>query len=682
MSKIEILCPAGDFDGIKAAVLNGANAIYVGCKQFSARQNATNLDFLELEEAVSYCHIRGVKVYLAINTLVFDSQIDEVIEVLKNACKISIDALIIQDLGILELAQKICPDMPIHASTQMAVHTKMGAKLLLEKGIKRVVLARELTLTEIQDICENVPIEVEVFVHGALCMSVSGQCYISGMIGGRSGNRGNCAGTCRLPFAPHKGNSNFALSLKDNCLVKHIDDLKNIGVTSLKIEGRMKRPEYVAAAASVYRNASDGKEYDLDTLRAVFSRNGFTDAYLTNNISPSMFGARGKEDVVSATNKILKQLENTYKKEVPLIKLDMKLVALASKSVVLTAIDCDGNTATATGIPPVEALTTPITSDSLSRSLSKLGSTPFFLGEFECEIGDNLMTPSSAINELRRKVCDDIMAMRAVLKPIPTVEYQKPTTRAEVNSTSRVRFKLFEQLTTTEEFEFIILPIAEVSKNRLALTKYKSKIIIEPDRVMFEREEQIIEKLHSLYEEGYRHLLCDNLAHIQIGKQLGFTLHAGSYLNCVNSMSAKLLEDLGVCDITLSFEGELSKLNPIKSTVPLGLISYGYLPLMIMKSCPIKSATAITCRECKGSQSLTDRMGIDFRVICNNYQYAEILNSSKLYMADRQHEMRFSFTTMYFTVESKEECEQIINDYHSKKPCNGNFTRGLYYRSI
>lgn len=686
MKTIEILCPAGDFDAVKAAVLNGANAVYVGGMQFSARQNATNFSHEQLAEAVSYCHVRGVKLYLALNTLVFDNQLDQVVTAIKNACEISIDALIVQDLGILSLVKKYAPLMPVHASTQMAVHTKNGAQLLLNYGVKRVVLARELTLAEIAEIC-TLPIEVEVFVHGALCMSVSGQCYISGMIGTRSGNRGNCAGTCRLPFALPNSNTDYNLSLKENCLVSHIKELQEIGVASLKIEGRMKRPEYVAAAAEVYSNSVNGLPYDLETLRAVFSRNGFTDAYLTNKIDADMFGYRGKQDVISATNKILKQLENTYKKEIPLIPLDMCLSVPNGKEVTLTATDCDGNVATTTAAPAEVAINSPMTLESASRSLGKLGSTPFLLRKLTADIDDGLILPASSLNELRRAVCDEIISVRGQLKSIPIVEQ---VTHADdkrfpvERSTIRARFRTFEQITHMDQFEYIILPLVEVSKNRLALSKLKNKIIIEPNRVMFNNEQNTITKLHSLYEEGYRHLLCDNLAHIQIGKDLGFILHAGAYLNCVNTEAVKTLQEYGVTDITLSFEGELSRLNSIKSAVPLGLISYGYLPLMIMKSCPIKAhlPSNQTCKDCGGNKSLTDRMGISFPVICNLRQYAEVLNSSKLYMADRQHELRFSFQTLYFTVETKEECDAVIADYSSSAPAKGQFTRGLYYRSI
>jgi putative protease len=374
--KIEVLCPAGDMESVTAAVQNGANAVYLGMKDFSARQSAKNFDYDDLREAISYCHARGVFVYLALNTILFDNQFEDAKDCIAAACELGVDAIIVQDLGVLSLVQKMCPTMPIHASTQMAVHTVKGAQLLKEQGVTRVVLARELTLQEIKEIAQTVEIETEVFVHGALCMSVSGQCYMSGMIGTRSGNRGNCAGTCRLPFTSN-GVAGYDLSLKDSCLVNYVEALKQAGVTSLKIEGRMKRPEYVAAAASAYHNAAVGEEADIETLQAVFSRSGFTDGYLTGKADASMFGYRQKEDVVATTNQILKSLQNTYKKERPCVAVTFHFVAKENQPISLTITDCDNNQVTVTaGIPEI-AQKAPMNEESVQRSLSKLGGTPF-----------------------------------------------------------------------------------------------------------------------------------------------------------------------------------------------------------------------------------------------------------------------------------------------------------------
>ena len=224
---MEILAPAGSFESVIAGVNNGANAIYLGQQKFNARKNAENFDYETLKKAIEYCHIRNVKVYQTLNTIVFDEELNDLIDTIKVACGLNVDALIVQDLGVLNIIKKVSKNMRIHASTQMTVHTVKGAQFLKDLGIKRIVVSRELSLKEIKDIIDNVDVEIEVFGHGALCMSVSGQCYMSAMIGGRSGNKGNCAGTCRLPFGINN-NKDYDLSLKDLCSTDYYKQLKEI----------------------------------------------------------------------------------------------------------------------------------------------------------------------------------------------------------------------------------------------------------------------------------------------------------------------------------------------------------------------------------------------------------------------------------------------------------------------
>lgn len=685
-NKIEVLCPAGDIDSVIAAVQNGADAVYLGQKDFSARQNAKNFDQDDLRKAVSYCHARGVFVYLAMNILVHDTQLNEVCDSIKLACDAGVDALIVQDLGIVSMIKEISKTMPIHASTQMAVHTVKGAELLKELGITRVVLARELTFQEMKEIAQNVQIETEVFVHGALCMSVSGQCYMSAMIGTRSGNRGNCAGTCRLPFTSNGSQNAYDLSLKDMCLANSIKDLQAAGITSIKIEGRMKRPEYVAVTAKAYDDARNGIEPDLETVQAVFSRNGFTDGYFKNEVNSDMFGFRQKEDVVSATTKVLKSIENTYKKEHGRIAIDMHVKAVACEPLCLTVTDCDNHTITVYGSNPEIAINTQMTEESLSRSLSKLGGTPFYLNKLTAELGEGLIAPASALNELRRNACEQLLEIRSEVKSIPCKNELRSLPQGLTQTDVlryRARFARVEQVLFDDMnlFEFIILPIDEIMNHMDKLSVYKDKIIIEPHRVMFLSEESQFEKLSELKKAGYQHVLADNLAHIKMAQEFGLTIHSGNYINCFNSLSAQKLAELGAKDITLTFELELSKATKIKSPVQTGVIAYGYLPLMIMKNCPIKAKKS--CKECGGRSHLTDRMGIQFRVICNNHQYSEVLNSSKLYMADRINELKnMSFATFYFTTEDKTECRRVINQYQGHDAPTGQFTRGLYYRSV
>ncbi|SEF70549.1 putative protease [Caloramator fervidus] len=286
---VELLAPAGDFEALKAAVLNGADAVYLGGKEFSARQEAGNFDKNEIVNAIKFCHAYGVKVYVTLNTLIKDEEMERALEYASFLYEQGADALIIQDYGLLKLLKENIPDFEIHASTQMSVNNLEGVNFLYSQGVKRVVLPRELSLKEIEYIAKNTQAEIEVFVHGALCISFSGQCLFSSILGGRSGNRGRCAQPCRMLYS-FDGDKKYILSPKDLSTIDCIDKIVKAGVKSLKIEGRMKRPEYVATVVSAYRKAIDGiaDEKDKEDVVKIFNRGGFTSAYLFDNIGPEM----------------------------------------------------------------------------------------------------------------------------------------------------------------------------------------------------------------------------------------------------------------------------------------------------------------------------------------------------------------------------------------------------------
>ena len=282
---LELLAPAGSMEALRAAVQNGADAVYLGCGSFNARQGAKNFTIQTLTEAVKYCHIRGVAVHLTLNTLVSDKELNDVTSLIRQAAMSGVDAFIVQDLGVARLCKQIAPGVAIHGSTQMTVHSLDGVLFCAGMGMSRVVLSRELSREDIRYITQNSPIEIEVFAHGALCMSYSGQCYLSCAIGGRSGNRGRCAQPCRQSYGYSRWENRHPLSLKDNCLVQYLTELEGMGVASVKLEGRMKRPEYVAAVTSVYRKALDTGIVTRDmlqTLSSAFNRQGFTDGYYTS----------------------------------------------------------------------------------------------------------------------------------------------------------------------------------------------------------------------------------------------------------------------------------------------------------------------------------------------------------------------------------------------------------------
>lgn len=674
-------------ESVTAAVQNGADAVYLGGKNFSARQNAQNFDCDALQKAVKYCHARDVKVYQTLNTLVFDRQFSEALETARAGCNAGVDAFIVQDLGLFSLLRKACPQMRLHASTQMTVHTPSGARLLQELGAERVVLARELSLDEIREITRSIDVETEVFVHGALCMSVSGQCYMSGMLGGRSGNRGNCAGTCRLPFTPD-GNPDYALSLKDLCLTSHLGELVDAGVTSLKIEGRMKRPEYVAAAANAYSAALDGQSPDLESLQAVFSRTGFTDGYITGRLGKEMFGYRIKEDVVSATPKLLKSLQNSYRGETGKIPVNMQFSCRKDKNCRLEISDSDGNRAVVFGELPEAALHRELTSEAAALSLSKLGGTIFRPGNITAEIEPGITLSSAALNSLRREGCQTLLQRRERTVPVPFNTTCLPV-KLKTSSGNREallfrgRFHRYEQLPLEQLdfFEAFSLPLEEVSAHTDVLLSLKDKILLEPARVLFGQEEKARALLQNLSLLGFRRVLCNNPAHLSLCRELNMTPEGGVYLNCTNSHTASELARLGVASQTLSFELALADAQRVDAPIPLGLVIYGWLPLMITRNCPVRRH--FSCAECGGKKYLVDRKNIRFRILCTPGRYTEILNSAPLYLADRLTEFKkFSYGVLYFTSESREECTAIIDQYRFGASPNENFTRGLYYRNV
>lgn len=290
MNNIEILSPVGSYQSLIAAVQNGANAVYFGAKNFNARDFADNFDDSTLKKAIEYAKMRDVKTYLTLNTLIKNNELLDALDLVNTAYSFGIDAIIIQDLGLAKLIRKYFPDLDLHASTQMTVHNLDGVKELEKLGFTRAVLSRELSIDEIKYICKNTNMEIECFVHGALCISYSGQCLISSFIGQRSGNRGKCAGACRLPYKLYNNNEfirdGYLLSLKDLCTINHIKELIDAGITSLKIEGRMKQPEYVALVTSLYSKAAKQKEiteYDLSNLKQIFNRGNFTEGYIFND---------------------------------------------------------------------------------------------------------------------------------------------------------------------------------------------------------------------------------------------------------------------------------------------------------------------------------------------------------------------------------------------------------------
>lgn len=675
MHKPEILAPAGGMDSLTAALRCGADAVYIGGKSFSARQNAANFNTDEIKQAAQLCHLYGKKLYLTVNTIIFDAQTNEFARAIEDALSCGIDAFIVQDWGAAEIIKTVSQDAVLHASTQMTVHSPSGALLAKEMGFKRVVLARELSQKQISEI-SAMDIETEIFVHGALCMSVSGQCYMSAVIGQRSANRGLCAQPCRLPFSATGKQDFCGLSLKDLSLTEHVDAIKNMGVSSLKIEGRMKRPEYVAAAVSAFRNAVDGQPVDTEMLRAVFSRSGFTDGYFTGKYS-NMFGTRQKEDVTSAKT-VIPEIHGLYRAERKVTPVSFDAEIKAEKPVLLKASDGDGNCVTVSGDIPQAAINKPCDSAFLERQLSKLGDTVFSFGKITADIGDGLALSAGSLNELRRNAVSQLSEKRiAANTPLYRLSGKLPLTSECVQTLTEIRARISDisQVSAAVDADRIIIPLEILFECNVSDI---SKIIIEPPRFITD-ENTIIEKLEKAKMLGISDMMCNNAAYLTIGKKLGFNLHGDFGMNVSNSISANALAKLGMCDITLSFELKLSQAEKIKSPVKTGIIAYGRLPLMLTKNCPVKNETG--CVKCR--KTLIDRTGRECKIECHDKDYVEILNSQRLYLADRLSEIRNTgFMTLYFTDETAKSVSEIINSYRTGSGKQENITRGLCYRGV
>ena len=674
----EILAPVGGKEQLIAAVRSGANAVYLGAKNFNARRNASNFEDFELPEIVSYCHARNVKVHVVLNTLVMDSEIPALMEEIKNVALSGADAVIVQDLAVAKLVHEICPSMEMHASTQMTVHDLAGALEAQKLGFKRAVLSRELSLDEIKYISERTDIELEAFVHGALCMCMSGCCYLSSVLGGRSGNRGLCAQPCRLDF--RFGEKDHALSLKDMSHIEHIRELASAGVCSFKIEGRMKRPEYVAAAVTACRAALNGEKPDIESLRAVFSRQGFTDGYLIGKRTPDMFGFRSHEDVTAA-DKVLKNLANLYKDEANLVPLKMELFISETAPSLLKVSDGE-NTVSVIGGICEKAMRAPTDKALAERYLSKTGGTPFFLSELEFSAEGEPIIAAGELNEMRRNALAQLSEMREKVLPHSVSDFEIPKFEKHIakNTAIRIRAEKFEQVLFENDAEAIVLPLSEIEKHPEAIEKFGEKLFAELPALVFAfDEEKIKERLSSLYEKGLRHTLCENICTLRLAKDCGLTVHGGYGLNILNSLALEEYEKLGVSDATVSFELSSPKIRDLGGNIKRGILGYGYLPLMRMRACPIKKAGG--CKNCPGKGKIKDRMGKEFTYLCFEKKFGTLLNSVPLYVADKDFS-GIDFMTLWFTVETPENCKKIYEMFKNKVPADFEKTNGLYLREL
>ena len=694
---LEILSPAGSPEGVVAAVQNGADAIYLGFGGFNARKNARNFTYDEFGRALEYCRIRGVKAYLTLNTLASDLELPVIAERAKEACRLGADAIIVQDLGVMRAVRQAVPEVPLHASTQMSIHNLEGVKMAAAMGLKRVVIARELSRRKLAYICKNSPIGIEVFAHGSLCMSYSGQCYMSSVIGRRSGNRGLCAQPCRLSYNAVGHSLKHPLSLKDNCLVRYTADLESIGVTALKIEGRMKRPEYSAIVTGIYSKAAHkGKPPTQDDLRALqkaFSRQGFTDGYYADRLGPDMFGIREEDERADSAlfSTTRKNYLNGEFQRVP-----VRFVGTISngKRVKIAAADDRKNTAVAYGPVPEPAFHKELTLAILQTQLHKTGGTPFLCAGVKGTVEPGLSLPVSAFNEMRRNLLADILEQRRPLSERAEGDFT-PGMHAPGHSgppVLTVSVRKADQLSQgMEELcpGIVYIPVMEFEFDNPILGRFLENeditVTATLPRIIHDNErKKVSEALTRAADLGVADALVGNIGHIQFARSHGMEVRGDYGLNVFNSEALHVLRNLGLKSATLSFELRLAEIRDLSKPIDTELIAYGRLPLMIMENCVVKNSTgACTCDSFSG---LVDRQGALFPIVsefgCRNIMF----NSKKLFMADKNRAIasiglwaqRLSFST-----ENAVECVSVMKRYMGVGDyVPSGFTRGLYYRGV
>lgn len=691
---MEILSPAGSPEAVRAAVYAGADAVYLGYGPFNARRNARNFDAAELRQAIDLCHLYGVKVYLTLNTLASDREVSQAAQVAVEASSLGVDAILVQDMGLLQVVRQVAPDVHLHASTQMTIHNLDGVKRCADLGLTRAVLSRELSRKEIAYICAHSPIEIETFVHGALCMCYSGQCFFSSVLGGRSGNRGLCAQPCRLSYGFSGKADRYPLSLKDMSLAGHLRELQDMGVACAKIEGRMKRPEYVWVVTKIYADAlREGREptpEEVAQLTAAFSRQGFTDGYFTGNQGAHMFGVREQQP---EPKELFAAARAGYDKPTQLVSVTLNASIQALHPASLTLTDEDGHTVTVTGPVPEPARTRALEGSDVAAQLSKTGGTPYRVTQAQADVAPGLSLPRSALNALRRDGVEQLSALRTVLPPrrhfpyAPVPKADNPTLTPAIHVTLRSASQCSPAVLDTRP-ERIALPVDEAAAHpevaaQIIAQGIQAAVVL--PRICWDGEMDTLKKqLSQCRDMGITHALVGNLGLLDVAQRLGFTLHGDYGLQVFNSHGVSSYRELGLASLTASFELKLAQIRDLSKTLPLELLAYGRLPLMITENCAMKAGAGQCC--CGTGNTLTDRRGVDFPVLkawgCRN----EIFNSGTLFLADKAGDYLragVSSLQLLFTTEDAQTVADMVLRYQGVGDAAPTpYTRGLYYRDV
>ena len=692
---IELLSPAGSPEAVIAAVQNGADAVYMGMGNFNARRGAKNFTDEEFERAVRYCHVRGCKVYVTLNTLINDREVEPALKAARLASEVGTDGIIIQDLGLIAAVRQYLPDIPLHASTQMYIHNLAGVEAAAELGMTRAVLARELSLDQIRFITQNAPIGTEIFVHGALCFCHSGQCYMSALIGQRSGNRGMCAQPCRLQYSLGGRMDDHPLSLKDNCLIDRLQEIEDAGVACIKIEGRMKRPEYTAIVTKIYsaalREHRQPSADELSELERAFSRQGFTQGYF-NGDRQDMFGVRSEP--ARDTEQLFSEARKGYSEgELRRVPVHFYTVVEKNQPIRAIAFDDDGHKVVASGRVPEKARGQGLSAGYLMDQMFKTGGTPYSVTENRAQAEPGLFLPAAAINELRRSLVADLSEQRGKppkrrvgmipSKPRSAPPGEDPAMIFQVLSAEQLTPELaalkprylYVPMTVMSEYFDLLEPFEEHGTIPVAVLP----------RVITDDEETIVRQtLEKLFDFGINEALVGNLGHAMMAKSVGMRVRGDFGLNVFNSLSMEMVRRAGFVSATASFELRIAQIRDLSKTIDTEMIVYGRLPLMVSDQCVIRHSSG-RCTSSTPAQ-MADRMGAVFPVVkefgCRNVIY----NAHKLYLADKAEDLYGAGLwgmRMMFTTETARECLEVAKVYMGLSDYQPNvLTRGLYYRGV
>lgn len=678
----ELLAPAGSFDALRAAVEAGADAVYMAGPEFNARRNAKNFTEDELREALLYCRERGVRTHITLNVLLSDAELPAALAYAEKLAALGADALIVADVGVARLLRARLPDMELHASTQMTLCNTEGVRTAAALGFRRAVLSRELSLEDIREITRSGGLETEVFAHGALCMCYSGQCYMSALIGRRSGNRGLCAQPCRLPYRlPGDNKNEYPLSLKDLNLSRHLAALSDAGVSSLKIEGRMKSPAYVSAVTGVYAACLDDMRAatteEQQLLEDAFSRDGFTDGYFKGRHGPHMFGTR-RDDAVRLPDYVYREGH-----EPPRVNVTLILSGHVGTPLQLTATDGIRSVAVSGDIlAPARA---PLSPDRILDALCATGGTPY-RAQAKLDVEPSAHVPLSAVKAMRRDALAQLSAARREI-PAPRLGTLPEPLPAAFPQTRGYTVFVEKAEQVTESVlalapHCIALPLDAFSED-IPLPSEVSLAAVMPTVARPGEMEDVRRLARTAKEKGARYAYISNLGMIGPAQEAGLTLCGDTGLNLFNSPAADTFAELGFSALTASFELPLASMRGLRSSLPLEAVAYGHLPGMICENCILKNGGI--CGTC-GDARLSDRTGAEFPVLKGYGCRSRILNAHVLWLPDRQEELYragISRLRLQFTVETSDEIDRVVRAYLQRSgDAPKDFTRGLYFRPL